>query len=78
MRCSGKLSVLHSLHSFPPATLPQPLPSEPSRSCRFSRHKFKYDALYIKQQSFWLDLKLIALSLWITVRGTWEYRGRKF
>lgn len=42
------------------------------------RDKFKYDLLYIKKQSFWLDLKLIALSVWITLRGKWEYRGSKF
>jgi lipopolysaccharide/colanic/teichoic acid biosynthesis glycosyltransferase len=42
------------------------------------RHKFKYDLLYIKRQTFWLDLKLIALSFWITFHGTWEHRGRKF
>lgn len=42
------------------------------------RHKFKYDLLYIKKQSFWLDLKLIALSFWITFRGKWESRGKKF
>jgi len=34
--------------------------------------------LYIKKQSFCLDLKLIALSFWITLRGKWEYRGPKF
>ncbi|MBI3327382.1 MAG: hypothetical protein HYZ81_11870 [Nitrospinae bacterium] len=37
-----------------------------------------YDARSIKKQSFWLDLKLIGLSFWITLRGTWEYRGKKF
>jgi hypothetical protein len=42
------------------------------------RHTFTYDALSIKQQTFWLDLKLIGLSCWITVRGTWEDRGKKF
>jgi len=42
------------------------------------RHKFKYDLLYIKRQSFWLDLRLIALSFWITFHGTCERRGRKF
>jgi lipopolysaccharide/colanic/teichoic acid biosynthesis glycosyltransferase len=42
------------------------------------RHKFRYDLLYIKRQSFWLDLKLIALSFWITFRGKWEARTRKF
>lgn len=42
------------------------------------RHKLRYDLLYIKTQSFRLDLKLIALSFWITFRGKWEARGRKF
>jgi lipopolysaccharide/colanic/teichoic acid biosynthesis glycosyltransferase len=41
------------------------------------RHKFRYDKLYIRRQSFWLDVKLIALSFWITFRGTWENRGGK-
>ncbi len=42
------------------------------------RHKFRYDLIYIQNQSLWLDLKLIVLSLWITLRGKWENRGRKF
>ena len=42
------------------------------------RYKFRYDLLYIKKQSLWLDLKLIGLSFWITFRGKWEHRGRKF
>ena len=42
------------------------------------RHKFRYDCLYVRRQSFGLDLCLIALSFWITTRGTWETRGRKF
>lgn len=42
------------------------------------RHKFKYDLLYVKKQTFWLDVKLIALSLWITLRGKWESRSKKF
>jgi lipopolysaccharide/colanic/teichoic acid biosynthesis glycosyltransferase len=42
------------------------------------RHKFKYDLIYIKNRSFWLDLKLIGLSVWITLRGKWEHRGKKF
>ena len=41
------------------------------------RHKFKYDLLYLKKQSFWFDLKLIVLSFWITCRGKWEARGEK-
>ncbi len=42
------------------------------------RHKFRYDLIYIQNQTLWLDLKLIVLSLWITLRGKWENRGRKF
>jgi lipopolysaccharide/colanic/teichoic acid biosynthesis glycosyltransferase len=42
------------------------------------RHKFKYDLFYLKKQSFWLDLKLIALSFWITFRARWEVRGQKY
>jgi lipopolysaccharide/colanic/teichoic acid biosynthesis glycosyltransferase len=42
------------------------------------RHKFRYDRLYIRRRSFWLDLRLILLSFWISFRGTWESRGRKY
>jgi len=41
------------------------------------RHKFRYDRLYIRGQSFWLDLRLIAFSFWISATGTWERRGRR-
>jgi len=41
------------------------------------RHKFRYDKLYIRRRSFWLDVRLIVLSFWITFRGTWENRGGK-
>ena len=42
------------------------------------RHKFRYDRVYIRNRSFWLDVRLILLSFWITFRGTWEARSRKF
>ncbi|MGQ0737258.1 MAG: sugar transferase [Acidobacteriota bacterium] len=42
------------------------------------RLKFRYDRLYIRRQSFGLDVRLILLSFWITFRGRWESRGRKF
>lgn len=42
------------------------------------RKKFRYDRLYVRRQSFALDLRLILLSFWITFRGAWEVRGRKF
>jgi lipopolysaccharide/colanic/teichoic acid biosynthesis glycosyltransferase len=41
------------------------------------QHKLKYDLLYIKNQTFCLDLKLILLSFWITFRGKWESREKK-
>jgi len=41
------------------------------------RQKFRLDRLYIQKQCFCLDMKLIALSFWITFRGKWEYRGKK-
>ncbi len=48
------------------------LPGETPR-----RKKFRYDLLYIRRRSFWFDLKLIALSFWITFRGKWESREPK-
>jgi len=42
------------------------------------QHKFKYDLLYIRRQSFGLDIRLILLSFWITFRGAWERKGSKF
>ena len=41
------------------------------------RKKFRYDLLYIRKQSFWLDLKLIFVSFWISFRGRWEVREKK-
>jgi lipopolysaccharide/colanic/teichoic acid biosynthesis glycosyltransferase len=41
------------------------------------RHKFKFDLLYIKRQSLWLDIRLILVSFWISGRGKWESRGHK-
>jgi lipopolysaccharide/colanic/teichoic acid biosynthesis glycosyltransferase len=42
------------------------------------RQKFRFDRLYIRKQSTSLDVRLILLSFWITARGSWEARGRKF
>ena len=39
--------------------------------------KFRLDLLYIRRASFLLDLRLVALSFWITFRGRWEDRGPK-
>jgi lipopolysaccharide/colanic/teichoic acid biosynthesis glycosyltransferase len=42
-----------------------------------SRLKFRTDLLYVDRMSFWLDLRLVALSFWISFRGKWETRKRK-
>ena len=42
------------------------------------RNKLRFDLLYIRNMSFWLDLRLISLSCWITILGKWESRGEKF
>ncbi len=39
--------------------------------------KFRYDRLYIKRRTFWLDMKIMVLSFWITFRGKWESREDK-
>ena len=41
------------------------------------QEKFRYDLLYIRKQSFWLDVRLITMSFWISFRGKWETRGKK-
>jgi lipopolysaccharide/colanic/teichoic acid biosynthesis glycosyltransferase len=42
------------------------------------RAKFRYDRLYVRRRSFWLDMRLIALSFWISFRGSWEASGSKW
>jgi len=39
--------------------------------------KFNTDLEYVRQVSFLLDMKLVALSFWISFRGKWETRGGK-
>jgi len=39
--------------------------------------KFDFDLRYIRNQSFGLDIRLIALSFWISFRGKWETRDKK-
>jgi lipopolysaccharide/colanic/teichoic acid biosynthesis glycosyltransferase len=38
--------------------------------------KFKYDALYVRRISPWLDMKLFATSVVISLTGRWPRRGR--
>ena len=39
--------------------------------------KFRFDRLYARRASFWLVLRLIAISFWISARGRWEHRASK-
>jgi lipopolysaccharide/colanic/teichoic acid biosynthesis glycosyltransferase len=39
--------------------------------------KFRLDQVYVRRRSFWLDVKLIVLSFWITGTGAWEKRNRR-
>ena len=48
------------------------LPTDATR-----KRKFRYDLLYIKNRSLFLDLKLILLSFLITFKGKWESRQNK-
>lgn len=41
------------------------------------RRKFRYDRLYIRRQSITLDLRLIVLSVWVSIFGRWGRRGRQ-
>lgn len=41
------------------------------------RSKFRYDNLYVGRMSLCLDLRLLMLSLWVTLRGRWEWRGKR-
>ena len=40
--------------------------------------KFRLDAIYVRNATFRLDVFLVAVSFWITFRGRWELRVRKF
>ena len=42
------------------------------------RERFAADVEYVRNPSLWRDIKLVALSLWISVRGQWESRRSKF
>lgn len=42
------------------------------------RERFAADVEYVRSPSLVRDMKLVALSLWISVRGQWESRRSKF
>ena len=66
---AARLSVRPGLTG--PATVYLPRDAGPEE-------KFEFDLGYIEHQSLWIDVRLIALSLWISVRGKWEARGKKY
>lgn len=41
------------------------------------RNKLRFDLIYIMNQSFWLDLKLMLVSFWMTFTFRWESKERK-
>ncbi len=41
------------------------------------RQKLRYDLLYIRKRSFWLDLRLFVVSFLVTFLGAWEKRSAK-
>ncbi len=64
LRCSVRPGLTGIAQIFAPRDVPR-------------RQKFRYDGFYIKRQSLWLDIKLILVSLRISMMGQWEDRGRK-
>lgn len=40
------------------------------------RNKLRYDLIYIRNESFWLDIKLIFATLWYTVSLRWDSKDR--
>jgi len=41
------------------------------------KQRLRFEKLYIKRRNFWVDLKLIFLSFWITLRARWKIRRKK-
>jgi lipopolysaccharide/colanic/teichoic acid biosynthesis glycosyltransferase len=64
LRCAVRPGLTGIAQVFAPRDVPR-------------RQKFRYDAFYIRHQTFALDLRLIALSCWISLKMRWEHRGRK-
>ena len=79
---SGRAVPLHAIPGFADRVAVPPgltgLAQIYARRDVSRRQKFRFDRLYVRRQSMLLDLRLILLSFWITARGTWEARDRKF
>lgn len=76
---SGSLEALEDVPGFATRSAVRPgltgLAQIHARRDLPRRQKFRYDRLYIRRQSFWLDVRLVLQSLAITVVGSWERRG---
>jgi lipopolysaccharide/colanic/teichoic acid biosynthesis glycosyltransferase len=64
LRCAVRPGLTGIAQIFAPRDVPR-------------RQKFRYDAFYIRRQSAWLDVRLIAISVWISLHLRWEDRGPK-
>jgi lipopolysaccharide/colanic/teichoic acid biosynthesis glycosyltransferase len=64
LRCAVRPGLTGIAQVFAPRDVPR-------------HHKFRYDGFYGRRQSLWLDLKLIAISVWISLRLRWETRDAK-
>ena len=40
------------------------------------KDKLRYDVLYIRRMSPWLDVRLLALSIWVTFLAKWQDKSR--
>jgi len=36
------------------------------------RSKYRYDAVYVRQRSIWLDMRLFLYSLWLVLKRAWD------
>ena len=64
LRCAVRPGLTGIAQVFAPRDVPR-------------HHKFRYDGFYGRRQSLALDLKLIAISIWISLRLRWETRDAK-
>ena len=64
LRCAVRPGLTGIAQVFAPRDVPR-------------HNKFRYDGFYGRHQSLWLDIKLIAISVWISLRLRWETRDAK-
>ncbi len=64
LRCAVRPGLTGIAQVFAPRDVPR-------------RRKVRYDCFYIRHQSLWLDLNLVAMSFWISFQLGWERRDRR-